>query len=278
MRRSHWFAFAAILILAVGAVTMIYVKYRKSEAAYAQLHSDEENTRLRYGRAINEIAAIQDSLNTIVLGEQEAGSLVPSQLRSEMELSETKGDQALERVAVLKAGIERTKVRIEELDQTLKDNGVKIAGLEKMLTSLRRSVARKEAEIARLNYAVDTLETRVTGLTADVEDKRQELGTIFYAMGTKKDLTQSGVVVASGGVLGLGKTLEPSKQINESAFIALDTDQETIISIPAKKAQVVSAQPAASYQLTSIGENQMELRILDPKEFRKVKHLVIVTA
>ena len=150
--------------------------------------------------------------------------------------------------------------------------------LQKMIDRLRGNVVQKEAEIARLTNTVDTLTTRVTGLTADVEDKRRELGTIYYVMGSKKDLTQSGVVVAKGGVLGVGKTLEPAKQVNESSFIAMDTDQETVISIPAKKAQVVSAQPLTSYVLTPTGDNQLELRILDPKEFRKIKHLVIVTA
>lgn len=277
MRRSHLFAVIAILVVSLGAVALMYGKIRKTETAYVQLQSDEQNTRLRYGKAINEIATIQDSLNAIVLGEHEA-QLIPSELQSEMRLSETHGDEALARIAVIKAGIERTKERIEELDRTLKRNGVQIAGLEKMLVSLRRNVARKEAEIARLTFTVDTLETRVTGLTADVEDKRRELGTIYYTMGTKKALTESGVIVATGGVLGVGKTIEPSKQIDESVFVPMDTDQQTVISIPAKKAQIVSAQPVASYVLESTGENQMELRIIDPKEFRKVKHLVIVTA
>ena len=187
MRKSHLFAVIGIVILCLGAVTLMYGKVHKTETAYSQLQNDEQNTRLRYGKAINEIATIQDSLNAIVLGEKEA-QLIPSSLQSERQLSETHGDEALARIAVLKAGIERTKARIEELDQTLKRNGVKIAGLEKMLVSLRRNVAHKEAEIARLTFTVDTLSTRVTGLTADVEDKRRELGTIYYTMGTKKAL------------------------------------------------------------------------------------------
>jgi hypothetical protein len=40
---------------------------------------------------------------------------------------------------------------------------------------------------------------------------------------------------------------------------------------------VISAQPPSSYQLVQVG-GQMELHILDREEFRKVKHLVILTA
>jgi peptidoglycan hydrolase CwlO-like protein len=277
MRKSVGFALAAVCVLLLGITAQVYSKYRQTSAEYAQMKTDEENTRIRYGQAINEIASIQDSLNTIVLGE-EAARLIPSQLQSELRLSETRGDEALARIAVIKAGIERTKGRIQELDTNLKKNGVKIAGLEKMITRLRKNVAEKEEQVAQLTTQVQALETQVTGLTADVEDKRRELGTIFYAMGTKKDLTTSGVVVAKGGVLGIGKTLEPSGQINETVFTPLDTDQQTVILIPSDKAQVVSAQPVSSYVLTPLGEDQMELRIVDPVEFRKVKHLVIVTA
>lgn len=276
MRRFATVAWV-LVVLSLGAAGAFYWRSLKTESAYAQMKQDEESTRIRYGQAIDEIAAIQDSLNTIVLGEKEA-RLIPSGLQSEMQLSETRGDLALARIGVIKAGIQRTKDRIEELDATLKRNGVKMAGLEKMIARLRRNVAEKEEMIAHLNVQVDSLQTTVTGLAADVEEKQRELGTIYFAMGTKKDLKERGVVVAKGGVLGLGKTLEPAKDVNEAAFTALNTDEETVITIPSDKVQVVSAQPVASYQLLPVGEDQMELRILDPTEFRKIKHLVIVMA
>ena len=97
-------------------------------------------------------------------------------------------------------------------------------------------------------------------------------------MGTKKELKRSGVVVAEGGVLGVGKTLKPSGQFDESKFTALNTDQETVIAIPAHNAQILSPQPVSSYTLHIIGKDQMELRITNPSEFRKVKHLVILKA
>ena len=277
MRTTPVLMVTVVALLLLGATGLFYVKYHKATADYAQLRSDDDNTRLRYGQAINDIAAIQDSLNTIVLGTEEA-KMIPAQLESEMRLSQNRGDEAMARIAVIKAGIERTKVKIEDLNATLERNGVKIEGLEKMIHGLRRSVAQREAMIAHLSTTVDSLTTTVTGLTADVEDKKRELGTIFYAMGNKKALETSGVLVAKGGVLGVGKTLVPSHDASEGAFTALDTDEETVIQIPAKKAQVVSAQPASSYVLEPSGDGFMELRITDPHEFRKIKHVVIVTS
>jgi len=277
MRKTVVFGLVALSVLLAGATAMIYAKYQKTSADYAQMVADEESTRVRYGQAINEIGMIQDSLNAIVLGE-DAARLIPSQLATELSLSETRGDEALSRIAVLKAGIQRTKDRIEQLDANLKKNGIKITGLEKTIARLRKQVVQKEELVAQLSGQVDSLQTQVTGLVAEVEVKEKELGTIFYTIGSKKELTSSGVVVAKGGVLGMGKTLKPSGQANDYSFIALDTDQETVIRIPAEKAHVLSAQPITSYVLQPAGENMVELRILDPKEFRKIKHLVIMTA
>jgi len=44
------------------------------------------------------------------------------------------------------------------------------------------------------------------------------------AIGNRKDLTASGVVVASGGVLGLGKTLEPSGQLKDGQYTTVPVD------------------------------------------------------
>jgi hypothetical protein len=90
-------------------------------------------------------------------------------------------------------------------------------------------------------------------------------------------LVDSGVVVATGGILGIGRTIEPSGQFDRSRFPAIDTDHQQVIRIPARRAQVVSAQPASSYTLQPV-EGGLELVILDPVEFRHVKHVLIMTS
>jgi hypothetical protein len=289
MRKSLQFALAAIILLLSASTVMLYEKYRKSTNDFAELRTTEENARISYGNAINAIAAIQDSLNAIVLGDSTV-KLVPTEYSAEHHLTQSQGDQVLDQIAVLKAGIERTKIRIQELDASLKRSGVKVAGLEKMIAGLKRTVAEKEDQVAVLTVRVDSLETQVTGLTAEVqqgestiqqqtaslEERRRELGTVYVAIGNKKQLTKAGVVVAKGGVLGMGKTVEPSRIVNDSAFVAVDTDEQSVVRIPAAKAQVVSAQPASSYTLELVGK-ELELHILDSKEFRKIKHVVIMT-
>ncbi len=282
MRRGSVFALAIVSIVLLGTTFLYFSKYKKSETSYVELQAENQSTQMRYSNAIGEIATIQDSLNAIVLGEDAVQ--LPAASQAEVQLPGTMHDQVLTRISMLKGAIERTKERIEVLDARLKRNGVKIAGMEKMIAGLKRSVAEKEVRISELQVQVDTLQTQVTGLTVAVQNKDQEIvakqeeiATVFYTIGSKKELIDTGVVQSKGGVLGMGKTLKPSGYFSGATLTPLDTDQETVIHISAEKAQVLTAQPVSSYVIEQISKDTVQLRIVDPKEFRKVKQVVILT-
>jgi hypothetical protein len=126
---------------------------------------------------------------------------------------------------------------------------------------------------------VQAKQDTITAKDQTIEERRRELATVFYVVGTRKDLQKSGVLVNKGGVLGLGKTAMLSGNYNESLFTPIDTDQQTTVDTPAaktEKVKVISPQATSSYELTKSGD-RVQLHILDPVEFRKVKHLVIIT-
>ncbi|MHB8077662.1 MAG: Cbp1 family collagen-binding glycoprotein adhesin [Candidatus Krumholzibacteriia bacterium] len=296
MRKPVLFVSLALVVVLLAVAGVLYQKLQQRSNEYTTLQADEKAVRDRYGEAINEIAAIQDSLNTIMLGEEGAQAMA-TQLEAEKNLSRDRGDEVVARIAVIKSGIERAKARIKDLESQLQKSGVKVAGLEKMIRGLRATVVERETTIAQLTQRVNELQTQVVGLSTEVqqgketiqgqvatietqnvslEKKRRELATVYYTIGSKKELISDGVIVATGGLLGLGKTLKPSGQIDETRFLALDTDQENLIVIPAAKARVLSAQPPASYELQKAGD-QVELHILDPQAFRAIKRVIIMT-
>ena len=288
MRKPVQFAlFAVVGVLLIG-LAVLFAKYQNTTAEYANAKAAEESTQQRYAKTIDAIAEIQDSLNAISVGEANVNMRVNGQ---EQSISGPNKAEALDRIANLRSSILRNKDRIRQLEASLKTSGNKISGLQKMLANLKQSVTEKEQLVAELTTRVDSLQTQVTGLATQVqenqdtirvkeqtiEDRRRELATVFYLVGDKKTLTDKGAVVAKGGLLGIGKTLIPAPSANLSAFNTLDTDQETVINLNAPKAQVISAQPAGSYELRLV-DGKMELHILNPVEFRKVKELVVMTA
>ncbi len=282
MRRNTLWFVIGLLVLA-GLSAALYVQNRQGQLALQEARAREDATHRRYESAIDDIAAIQDSLNAITFGEDQ-NDLSSSGVSAERRLSPNRTDDALARVALLREGIERTRERIVDLETRLKESGRKNAGLERMISNLKAGLKTKEDMVAQLTTQVDQLNTQVTSLNQTVvtqdstlEERRRELGTVYYAIGPRRDLLKSGTIVARGGVLGLGKTLNASGQVNEADFKPIDTDMETVIPIAASKVRVLTAQPVNSYRIEEVAGGY-QLRIIDPLEFRKVRHLVVVTS
>ncbi len=292
MRRPTLFALAVVIVLLAAATVVLYQKYQKSTVDYSNMKSAEETARTHYTEAFNSIAEIQDSLNAIALSDKSVG-LLSKELQTEQNLQQPRGQQVLDRIAVIKSSLQRTRDRIQRLEDGLRKSGVKIAGLQKMIANLKQTVSEKEGLVAVLSGRVDSLQTTVSGLQVtvqqdqdtihdqqqNIENKRRDLATIYYVVGTKKDLTTAGIVKAQGGLLGIGKTLVPTGAFDETAFKPLDTDQETVVRTTVDKitkVKVLSAQPAGSYELELVG-GQVEIRIVDPARFRQIKHFVVMT-
>ena len=280
-RNTLWFVLGLVVLAGLSAV--LYFQNRQGKLALEEARAREDATHRRYESAIDDIAAIQDSLNAITFGEDQ-NDLSGSGVAAERRLSPNRTDDALARVAILREGIERTRDRIVQLETRLQESGKKNAGLERMIANLKAGLKTKEEMVAQLSTQVDQLNTQVTSLNATVvtqdstlEERRRELGTVYYAIGPRQELLKSGAVVARGGVLGLGKTLDVSGQVNEAQFKPIDTDMETVIPIAATKVRVLSAQPPSSYRIEEVAGGY-QLRITDPIEFRKVRHLVVLTS
>ncbi len=278
-----WIAIAVLAIAAIGG----FVAYSQKNTELAQVRTSEQDVQTRYGQTIQAIAEIQDSLDA--LGEQ--GSFGAGSAATERSQAGPNREAALDRIATLRASIERNKERINELEAGLQKSGNEVKGLNKLIANLKRSVAEKEEQVAVLTTQVNELQTEVAGLNTvvlqtqdtlrtremQVEDKRRELATVFYVVGDKSELTKSGIVKTSGGVLGLGKTVVPNSMSDRAAFTPLDTDHETVIRIPSAKARLISAQAPGSYELRIVGE-ESELHILNPDEFRKIREVIILTS
>lgn len=289
MKKPVQIALIVAVVALAGVTALTYSKYRTSQEQLASTSASEREVQDRYGRTIDAIAEIQDSLNALSL--DEGGTpLSPGGVAAERRMGGPNSQESLDRIALLRSSIEKNKERIRILESDLKDRGVKVNSLERLIANLKRSVTDKEQLVAMLSGRVEELETEVGGLTVAVAEKSETLrtrdvqleesrldnATVFYVVGTKKQLKDAGVITSSGGVLGVGKTVLPAATPNPAAFVPIDTDQQDVIVFPAEKARVISAQPASSYELVTIG-GQTELRILSPIDFRKVKQVVILT-
>ncbi len=289
MRRPVLYVLIAVILVLVIATIALFLNYRRVQTDYTDMKVREETARVGYSEAFSAVTEIQDSLNAIAIGDTTL-RMTSRRDRSELKATEGVRREALERIALMNASLQRNKERISKLEASLRRSGIRVASLEKALAGLKQQVAEKETQIATLTEQVGTLNTQVAGLQTQVqagqdslrqreqalEEQRRTAATIYYIVGTRGELLRAGVVKATGGFLGLGRTLAITGQQDETLYTPLDTDRENVIHTPAARVEVLSPQPHASYELQLV-DGRMELHILDPAEFRKVQYLVVMT-
>jgi hypothetical protein len=166
-----------------------------------------------------------------------------------------------------------------------------------MIEHLTKQIAEKDEEIELLRQELEQMNIKVTKLTRDVsnltqenkekeavikdqtemiEEKTTEINTGFYAVGTKKELKENNVITSEGGFIGIGKNQVLKDDFDDSYFTRIDIRETNQISIPGKKAEVVTSHPSDSYKISGEGETQV-LEIVNYETFWKnSKYLVVI--
>lgn len=290
MRRPVAILLGLLVVILAIVAGVYYNKYQKTTHDLSASQSAQEQSEGNYQKTMDAIAEIQDSLNAISLGDTNVSRL-PWNPEPGQKLSRADEQQALQRIALLRSSISRNRERINDLETRLHKSGVRVAGLDRMITTLKKQLQDKQDIVMLLNSRVDDLSQQVTGLSRTVmsrdstiaintnviEDKRKELATVYYIVGDKKSLNKAGAIQTAGGVGFLGKTVKPNPMATYTAFTPLDTDEETVIRTSAQKAKLVSAQSATSYNW-QLEDGVMVLHITNPAEFRKIRQVVILTS
>lgn len=197
-----------------------------------------------------------------------------------------------EEIRAINESMNETRNKMAELQSRLKKSNLRIAELEKMITRLNNTLAEKDAEIAALNEKLIAMNYKVEGLTREVstlkaekeavsqeleakareaEQKTTELNTVFYAIGTKKELIEKGVLSKEGQFSGPKAKGKLGVTFNEKAFTRADLRTTTELLINSKKARLLSPHPNGTYTLT--GER---LTITQPQEFWKASRYCVV--
>ena len=187
--------------------------------------------------------------------------------------TETRAKNARIRNARLLAQISTYKNTIEDLK----------TAAEQQRAETEAIIADQKSQIALLAGQVDTLGRERTTLRGSVATLINYKNTVYYAIGTKDELLKNGVVTREGSkflVFG-GTRLEPARDLNRSAFTAIDKTQTLSIALPRtdKKYRIVSRQSPSflTGDVTPKGEVKGVVEIVSPEDFwAPSKYLILV--
>ena len=194
--------------------------------------------------------------------------------------SEAKLTDAENRAKNAKVRNARLLAQITTYKQTIED--LKTAA-EQQRSEQEAIIADQRSQIVSLTGQVDELNVTAASLRDTVVHLTKYKNRVYYAIGTKDELINSGVVTKEGSkflIFG-GTRLEPARKPNLDAFTMIDKTQTLSIPLPRsdKSYRIVSRQSPEylSGDVSEKGEVKGVVEIASPEEFWSAsKYLILV--
>lgn len=237
---------------------------------------------------------IQANLDSIKKMEK----MVTIQANTGKELDVNQKIMILEDIQLINELLQKNREQITLLQNRLKSSAKKVGKLEAvelMLTNLenlnQNMKQEKDAEIFKLNTEIQNSNLNVTQLSEKIiaieTDNKQKAQTIktqtnemnqaFYTMGSTKELRDEGILLKTGGFLGIGRTPIIENDFNQENFTAVDIRDFDYFPLMMKKANLLSVHSAASFHIS--GEKNADTLFIDNKsEFWKATNYLVILA
>jgi prefoldin subunit 5 len=164
----------------------------------------------------------------------------------------------------------------DSLKSTLTELQATIDGLQATLESQKNTIATLEADLTGTKQQVTVLSQEKTELTDTVSALSTRENTVYYVIGTRKELKDRGIIREEGGTRFLiftrtGEVIKPADNLDPAAFTAVDRRSVMEIKLPnpAKEYQVVTNQATAYSNIAPDAKGRVKgsLQITSPERF-----------
>lgn len=218
---------------------------------------------------------INEAENRVALLKNGEGASKKQNLKENIQFIAERMKQNRELIAKLQKQLESSTLKGGQLKKTIDNLTAQLEEKDKQLLALREELDKKDIHISELDETIGNLNTNVSNLSADNQQKAEtinaqdkQLNTAWYVFGTKKEL--KGQHILEGGKVMNGS-------FNKNYFTKVDIRNTTEIKLYSKSAKLLTAHPASSYSLTHDASKQYVLRITNPQIFWSTsKYLVVL--
>lgn len=218
---------------------------------------------------------INEAENRVALLKNGEGTSKKQNLKENIQFIAERMKLNRELIAKLQKQLESSTLKGGQLKKTIDNLTAQLEEKDKQLLALREELDKKDIHISELDETIGNLNTNVSNLSADNQQKAEtinaqdkQLNTAWYVFGTKKEL--KGQHILEGGKVMNGN-------FNKNYFTKVDIRKTTEIKLYSKSAKLLTAHPASSYSLTHDASKQYVLRITNPQIFWSTsKYLVVL--
>jgi len=180
----------------------------------------------------------------------------------------------------------KNKQELAEMKKRLAASGARNDMLEKMIGHLSDQITEKDAEIEALQSQLAETNANLKMEIRKFNDSMQVINTqhqviaqqntVYYAIGTAKELKNKGVIIKEGGVLGVGGTEALKPNTNTAYFTAANMYNVSALPLFSKLDKIITSHPTGSY--TIHGDKTVDSIIITNQKlfWSESKYLVIV--
>lgn len=281
-----------VLLLFISLVVVSFLTACSSSAPDSRV--DELQARCDSLESSNKelgdfLGLVSESMDSILMQEQVLlhqnldGSPVSrkQQLRTNLDLYAQLLVRQRERIQSLtdSMGVKMGKYK-SQFEKIITALNAQLAEKDAMIGSLRNELNNKNADISRLTATVTSLNNNI-GELEEMNQMQEEaleastdmLNTAYVIMGNKSMLDAAGVL--KGGGFLKKKKLDISN-FDTSKFQKVDISALRTLTIPAKKAKILTQMPQNSYKIEKISNNESLLTIVDPTVFWSVSNFLVI--
>ena len=285
--KKHFFIY--FLFLAVSCTTKQPVE--SSDQIYYKLKLEQlEAENIRKDTLLTEsiiyFNEIERNLSSIEFNENEI-----KRLSTNREGSKASDKQALfEKIKLINSLRIENAQKMKSLQRHLDTINVAQDQFKELISRLQQKIKSKDKTIAILESKLKVVDVKYTELFADFQDQQRvleekevqnkeintKLNSVFYAIGSEKELEDNEVIDLKKKVFGSNK-ITLNEKLNEQYFTKVNKNEFIELTFHSKKGHLISTHPASSYVIEREGK-LAKLKITDSTQFWKfTKYLVVVS-
>lgn len=244
-------------------------KNSELEALFEQLNAIESDLDVVTSK-YSDVATIKNTGGEI---NQDRRSKITSQIQDINEILA----QNKEKISNLTAQLQKTQSNNKQLTAFIEKLQKRIAEQEEELQLMTTELQKKNITISTLNRNLEELTTQNREKDEHIMKVEDERNTVYYIIGSKKQLKEKGIISSNGGFLGIGKKTSVTSDSDLASYTKIDARRVKHIILPGHKTQILTSHPSSSYTLEGGADKATALDINDASAFwAKSKFLVIL--
>jgi hypothetical protein len=282
---------SVILLVAIFMITGCGKKKEQQildlQAKNAQLVAESGKKDSLMNELFSSINDIERNLSDITASEK----LITDAPVDEKRLNTDVRDRIMEEIILINNIMKENKKQLAALKDQLKKSGARVAALQETINLITKRLEEKEIEVAglkeqlvKLNFTIEALNATVDTLREETASQSKvisqqdaligEMNTIWYVIGTKKELAEMGIIEKEGGLFN--SDMKMNEMINPDDFKTADMRTLSMIPFETEKAELITLHPEGSYKFLEENEMIKGIEITNATEFWKSSRFLVI--